>query len=390
MNKPIAKPTVKPDNPHFSSGPCTKHPNWNTDSLIDAVLGRSHRCQQGKDKIAEVIQLSKEILGIPKDYKIAIVPASDTGAMEMAMWSLLGPKTVDIFAWEAFGHLWLNDITNQLQLQYNQYTANYGDIADLSQYHPNNDCLFVYNGTSSGVRVPNLDWISDNRTGLTICDATSAVFSQMVDFNKLDVTTWSWQKSLGSEAAHGMIALSPRAIKRLETYTPPWPIPKIFTLAKNGKLIDEIFHNATINTPSMLCIEDVIGSLRWVQAIGGQPACQAISDKSFTIINEWVEKNHWVEFLATSENTRSNTSICLSITDSRFTSLSKNDQEEKIQAICHLLEENQAGYDINAYRLAPAGLRIWAGATVNPDDIGKLLPWIEWAYHKVINIVKKT
>ncbi len=384
MQKPIAKPTVKPNSPYFSSGPCVKPPNWHTDSLGNAVLGRSHRCQQGKDKIAEVLRLSKDILGIPTDYKVAIVPASDTGAMEMIMWSLLGKKTVDIFAWEAFGNLWLNDIVNQLKIPHNQYSADYGDIADLSQYNSDNDCVFVYNGTSSGVRVPHLDWISDNRSGLTICDATSAVFSQSIDFHKLDVTTWSWQKSLGGEAAHGMIALSPRAVKRLETYTPLWPIPKIFTLAKNGKLIDEIFENATINTPSMLCIEDVIGSLRWVQSIGGQSACQAKSDRSLAIISEWVAKTDWIEFLAKKPETRSNTSICLAITDSRFTRLDKNKQKETIQKMCNLLEENQAGYDIGAYRLAPAGLRIWAGATVNPDDIAKLLPWIEWAFYQVI------
>ncbi len=302
----------------------------------------------------------------------------------MAMWSLLGKKTVDIFAWEAFGNLWLNDIVNQLKLLHNQYIADYGDIADLSHYNPDNDCVFVYNGTSSGVRVPNLEWISDNRNGLTICDATSAVFSQSIDFNKLDVTTWSWQKCLGGEAAHGMIALSPRAVERLETYTPPWAIPKIFTLAKNGKLIDEIFHNATINTPSMLCIEDVIGSLRWVQSIGGQKACQARSDKSLAVISEWVAKTDWIEFLVKKPDTRSNTSICLRITDSRFTKLSEHQQKETIQKMCELLEENQAGYDIGAYRLAPAGLRIWAGATVNPDDIAKLLPWIEWAFWEII------
>lgn len=384
MQKPIAKPTVKPNSPYFSSGPCVKPPNWHTDSLGNAVLGRSHRCQQGKDKIAEVLRLSKDILGIPTDYKVAIVPASDTGAMEMIMWSLLGKKTVDIFAWEAFGNLWLNDIVNQLKIPHNQYSADYGDIADLSQYNSDNDCVFVYNGTSSGVRVPHLDWISDNRSGLTICDATSAVFSQSIDFHKLDVTTWSWQKSLGGEAAHGMIALSPRAVKRLETYTPLWPIPKIFTLANNGKLIDEIFENATINTPSMLCIEDVIGSLHWVQSIGGQKACQARSDKSLAIISEWVAKTDWIEFLAQKPETCSNTSICLAITDSRFTRLDKNKQKETIQKMCDLLEENQAGYDISAYRLAPAGLRIWAGATVNPDDIAKLLPWIEWAFYQVI------
>lgn len=383
-NKPIVKPIIKPDNPNFSSGPCAKRPNWHTDSLASAVLGRSHRCKSAKNKIAEVIQLSKDILGIPADYKVAIVPASDTGAVEMAMWSLLGKKTVDIFAWEAFGNLWLNDIVNQLKLPHNQYTANYGDIADLSLYNPDNDCLFVYNGTSSGVRVPNLDWINDNRNGLTICDATSAVFSQSIDFNKLDVTTWSWQKSLGGEAAHGMIALSPRAVQRLETYTPPWAIPKIFTLAKNGKLIDEVFHDATINTPSMLCIEDVIGSLRWVQAIGGQKACQARSDKSLATISHWVAKTDWIEFLVKKPDTRSNTSICLRITDSHFTKLSEHQQKETIQKMCKLLEENQAGYDIGAYRLAPTGLRIWAGATVNPDDIVKLLPWIEWAFYKVI------
>lgn len=384
MSNPIPKPQVKPINPHFSSGPCCKRPGWSLDALSAAVLGKSHRGKPGKAKLLQVIELSKSILGIPEDYHVGIVPASDTGAVEMALWSLLGSKTVDIFAWESFSTTWLNTVNQQLKLKNNQYSADYGELPDLSQYHPDNDCVFVYNGTTSGVRVPDLNWISDQRDGLTICDATSAVFSQAIDFTKLDVTTWSWQKALGSEAAHGMIALSPRAVARLESYTPPWPMPKIFTLAKNKKLIEGIFQGATINTPSLLCVEDVLDSMRWIQSIGGQPAAQAISDKNLAIISDWVTKTDWLEFLPKAENTRSNTSVCLSITDPRFCALDEQQQRGKIKALCTLLEDEEVAYDINAYKSAPPGLRIWSGATVMPEAIQALLPWISWAFHEVI------
>lgn len=378
------KPTQKPNNPNFSSGPCSKRPGWNPNVLADAVLGKSHRGKAGKAKLAEVIQLSTDILEIPEGYKVGIVPASDTGAVEMALWSLLGPKTVDVFAWEAFSSTWLGDVVKQLKLDNNQYTADYGHLPDLSQYNKANDTVFVFNGTTSGVRVPNLDWIADDREGLTICDATSAVFSQAIDFNKLDVVTWSWQKALGGEAAHGMIVLSPRAVARLENHTPSWPMPKIFIMAKNGKLIDGIFQGSTINTPSMLCAEDAIDSMKWIQSIGGQTASQAVSDKNLAVIAAWVEKTDWVEFLSADNATRSNTSICLNITDPRFTALDETEQRAKIKAMCGLLETEEAAFDINAYKAAPPGLRIWGGATVQPEDIEIALPWLEWAFNEVI------
>lgn len=381
----MKKPLKKPNNPYFSSGPCAKRPGWSVTNLQQAVLGQSHRGQAGKAKLAEVIRLSKELLGIPANYRVGIVPASDTGAVEMALWSLLGPKPVDVFAWEAFSHTWLKTVTKQLKLEGHQYTADYGALPNLSQYQPNHDCVFVYNGTTSGVRLPHLDWIADDRTGLTICDATSAVFSQDIDFNKLDVTTWSWQKALGGEAAHGMIALSPRAVKRLESYTPTWPMPKIFTLVKNGKLIEGIFQGATINTPSLLAVEDVLDSMNWVKSIGGQTACQTISDNNLACIEKWVAKTNWVDFLATDPNTRSNTSICLSITDSRFTSLTESIQRQKIKTFCALLEEEKAAYDIAAYKAAPPGLRLWGGATVQPEDTKALLPWLDWAFHQLFD-----
>lgn len=380
----MTKPTVKPNNPNFSSGPCSKRPGWTPDVLSDAVLGKSHRGKAGKAKLAEAIQLSTDILDIPEGYKVGIVPASDTGAVEMALWSLLGPKTVDVYAWEAFSSTWLGDIVKQLKLDNNQYAADYGKLPDFSNYNKKNDTVFVYNGTTSGVRVPDLDWIADDREGLTICDATSAVFSQPIDFNKLDVVTWSWQKALGGEAAHGMIVLSPRAVARLESYTPSWPMPKIFIMAKNGKLIDGIFQGSTINTPSMLCVEDAIDSMKWIQSIGGQTASQTISDKNLAVIADWVAKTDWVEFLAEDPNTLSNTSICLNITDARFTALEETEQRAKIKAMCALLEAENAAYDINAYKAAPAGLRIWGGATVSPEDIAAALPWIEWAFNEVI------
>ncbi len=378
------KPTIRPQNPKFSSGPCTKRPNWSPDVLGNAVLGRSHRGKAGKEKLAEVIALTKSLLPIPDDYRVGIVPASDTGAMEMALWSLLGPKTVDIFAWENFSKTWLKDIAEQLQITHQAYDTDYGNLPDLSLYNPNHDCVFVYNGTSSGVRVPHLDWIDDARQGLTICDATSAVFSQDIDFSKLDVVTWSWQKALGGEGAHGMLVLSPRAVERLTTYTPSWPMPKIFTLAKNGTLLEGIFRGETINTPSMLCVEDVIDAMRWLQSIGGAAAAQAISDENLAIVSDWVAQRDWIDFLATRPETRSNTSICLSITDARFTALSEDERWEKIHALCELLEAEHAGYDIKAYKTAPAGLRLWAGATVEPDNLRALLPWIDWAFAEVM------
>ncbi len=380
----MTKPSQKPANPNFSSGPCSKRPGWSPDVLSGAVLGKSHRGKDGKAKLAEVIQLSKDILNIPADYKVGIVPASDTGAVEMALWSLLGPKTVDVYAWEAFSSTWLKDVVTQLKIDNNQYTADYGKLPDFGRYNAANDSVFVFNGTTSGVRVPNLDWIADDRQGLTICDATSAVFSQAIDFEKLDVITWSWQKALGGEAAHGMIVLSPRAVARLESHTPAWPMPKIFQMTKNGKLIEGIFQGSTINTPSLLCVEDAIDSMKWMQSIGGQTAAQVISDKNLSIIADWVEKTDWVTFLAKDQATRSNTSICLSITDARFTALDDAAQRDKIKAMCALLEAEGAANDINAYKAAPPGLRIWGGATVEPENIRALLPWLDWAFNEVI------
>ncbi len=381
----MQKPAVKPKNPYFSSGPCAKRPNWSPEALAGAVLGQSHRGKAGKAKLAEVIQLTKEILPIPEDYRVAIVPASDTGAVEMALWSLLGERCVDVFAWENFSMTWLKEVVGQLKLANNQYTADYGELPDLSQYNPDNDSVFVFNGTTSGVRVPDLIWISDDRSGLSICDATSAVFSQAIDFSKLDVVTWSWQKALGGEAAHGMLVLSPRAVARLESYTPPWPMPKIFTLTKNGKLNEGIFRGETINTPSMLCVEDAIDAMKWVKSLGGYTQTIAISDKNLALVSDWVADRDWVDFLAKDPATRSNTSICLSIVDARFTALSESQQWDKIKALCALLESEQVAYDIKAYKTAPAGLRLWAGATIKPDNIAKLLPWLDWAYAQVIN-----
>ncbi len=380
----MKKPNIRPQNPKFSSGPCAKRPSWSPDVLRDAVLGQSHRGKMGKAKLAEVISLTNALLPIPDDYRVGIVPASDTGAMEMALWSLLGPKMVDIYAWENFSKTWLKDIAEQLNIPHQSYHADYGDLPDFSQYNPNHDSVFVYNGTTSGVRVPDLDWIADDRTGLTICDATSAVFSQDIDFTKLDVATWSWQKALGGEAAHGMLVLSPRAVERLTTYTPPWPMPKIFTLAKNGKLLEGIFRGETINTPSMLCVEDAIDAMKWLQSIGGAPAAQAISDENLAIVSDWVAQSDWVDFLAVRPETRSNTSICLRITDARFNALSEAEQWAKVNALCALLEAEGAGYDIKAYKTAPAGLRLWGGATVEPDNLRALLPWIDWAFAEVM------
>jgi phosphoserine aminotransferase len=380
----MTQPTLKPGNPCFSSGPCAKRPGWNLDSLKDAALGRSHRAKIGKSKLNEVIERSRSILGIPDDYKIGIVPASDTGAFEMAMWSLLGERGVDLFAWESFGSGWVSDVVKQLKLDdINKYEADYGNLPDLSKADSSRDVIFTYNGTTSGVKVPNTDWISDDREGLTICDATSAVFAMDVDFSKLDVTTWSWQKVMGGEAAHGMIVLSPRAVARLESYTPSWPLPKIFRLTKGGKLIEGIFQGATINTPSMLAVEDALDGLKWAESIGGLPELINRSDKNLQTVKDWVNKTDWVDFLAENSDTISNTSICLKIVDPEYTSLPDDEQAARAKQIASLLEKEGIAFDIGAYRDAPVGLRIWGGATVEQADMEDLLPWLDWAYAQV-------
>lgn len=380
----MTKPAIKPKNPNFSSGPCSKRPGWSLDALKDAPLGRSHRAKIGKTKLAEVIDLSKKILGMPADWKLGIVPASDTGAVEMAMWSLLGPRAVDVFCWESFSSGWANDCKKQLKLaQLNIHEADYGKLPDLSKASAENDIVVTWNGTTSGVRCPNGDWIPANRKGLVICDATSAVFAMDLPWDKLDVVTWSWQKVLGGEAAHGMIALSPRAVERLTTHTPSWPVPKIFQMSKSGKLIDGIFAGETINTPSMLCVEDAIDALKWAESIGGLPGLIARSQANFKALEQWVANTPWVDFLAEDPRTRSTTSICLKLTDPWYAGLSSDAQAEGAKKIASLLEKEQAAYDIGAYRDAPPGLRIWGGATVDTSDIAALTPWLDWAWGEV-------
>jgi len=380
----MTQPTLKPKNPCFSSGPCAKRTDWELSALKDAALGRSHRAKIGKAKLQEVIDRTRSVLNIPEDYKIGIVPASDTGAFEMAMWSLLGERGIDIFAWESFGDGWVSDIVKQLKLEdVNKYEADYGKIPDLSQADSSRDVIFTYNGTTSGVKVPNTDWIADDREGLTLCDATSAVFAMDVDFSKLDVTTWSWQKVMGGEAAHGMIVLSPRAVARLESYTPAWPLPKIFRLTKGGKLIEGIFKGATINTPSMLAVEDAIDGLKWAESLGGLPALIERSNANLETVKEWVAKSDWADFLAESDETISNTSICIKIVDAQHISLSADEQNARAKQIASILESEGIAYDIGSYRDAPAGIRIWGGATIEKADMEDLLPWLDWAYAQV-------
>ncbi len=378
----MKKPAIKPKNPNFSSGPCSKHPKWNIENLKHTSISRSHRAAPSKVKLKEVIELHRTLLNIPKDYKIGIVPASDTGAFEMAMWSMLGARGVDVFAWEAFSKDWLNDIKNHLKIEdIREFTADYGELPDLSQANHANDIVFVWNGTTSGVRVPNGNWISDNRKGLTFCDATSAVFAYDMPWDKLDVTTWSWQKCLGGEAAHGMIVLSPRAVERLESYTPEnRPLPKIFRMTKGGKLINGIFEGTTINTPSMLAVEDCLDALRWIDHIGGSHASIRRSQINFAKLEEWVTKTEWIDFLAQDPNTRSITSVCLKITDKWFTTLDETPKAAFIKSMTKLLEKEEAAYDIASYRDAPAGLRIWCGATVSVTNIEELTPWLDWAF----------
>jgi phosphoserine aminotransferase len=380
------KPTAKPQNPCFSSGPCAKRPGWSLDALKDAVLGRSHRGKLGKNKLAEVIDRSKKILGMPDNYLLGIVPASDTGAIEMALWSLLGARGVDVLAWESFGSGWGADCKNQLKLtDLNIYKADYGKLPDLSKADWKRDVVFTWNGTTSGVRVPNGDWIPANREGLAICDATSAVFAMDMPWDKLDVVTWSWQKVLGGEAAHGMIALSPRAVERLQSYTPAWPLPKIFQMSKGGKLIEGIFKGETINTPSMLCVEDALDGLKWSESVGSISGLIKRSEANLAAISAWVSKSSWAAFLAEDEKTRSCTSICLKIIDPWFTALSPEAKAEAAKKIASILEKEGVAYDIGAYRDAPSGLRIWGGATVEKSNIEALLPWLDWAYAEVKN-----
>ncbi|MGJ8581291.1 MAG: phosphoserine transaminase [Psychromonas sp.] len=369
-----AVPSLKPTTPNFSSGPCAKRPGYDLSSLDQTTLGRSHRSDVGKAALQKVIEDTADILQLPEGYRVGIVPASDTGAMEMIMWSVLGPRAVDICYWESFGQGWFTDITKQLKLDnVNEIKADYGQLPDMSLVNPENDCIFTWNGTTSGVKVENADFISDDREGLTICDATSAVFAMPMPWEKLDVTTFSWQKVLGGEGGHGVIILSPRAVERLESYTPSWPLPKIFRLTAGGKLIEGIFSGATINTPSMLCVADYQDALNWVRSIGGVEACINKSQQNLAVLAEFVENNEWINFLAEKESIRSNTSVCLSVDLSA----------EQLKQFIKLLSTENVAFDIGAYKDAPSGLRIWCGSTVEQSDLEALMPWLTWAYKTV-------
>jgi phosphoserine aminotransferase len=379
-----ATPGVRPSNPNFSSGPCAKRPGFTLDGLAGAFLGRSHRAAEPKARLAEVITLSRAILGMPADWRLGIVPASDTGAVEMALWSMLGARGVDIVTFESFGAGWATDIVSHLKLpDARVLSADYGKLPDLALVDPSRDVVFPWNGTTSGVRVPNADWIATDRQGLAICDATSAAFAMALPWDKLDVVTWSWQKVLGGEAAHGMLALSPRAVERLETYTPAWPLPKIFRLTSKGRITEGVFKGETINTPSMLCVEDAVDGLRWAIGIGGLPALIVRSEASLAAVAAWVAQRDWVAFLAEDPATRSCTSICLKIVAPWFTALPAEAQAKAAKQLASLLEKQGVAYDIAAYRDAPPGLRIWAGATVETADIEALLPWLDWAAARV-------
>ncbi len=378
------KPHELPADPRFSSGPCTKRPNWTIENLSGAALGRSHRSADGKAKLKDVIDRSRAILGIPEDWRIGIVPASDTGAFEMAMWSLLGPRGVDVFSWESFGAGWITDIEKQLKIEdLRKFTADYGEVPDFTQADPARDAVFTWNGTTSGARVPDGDWIRDDREGLTLCDATSAVFAMDLPWRKLDVVTWSWQKVLGGEAQHGMIVLSPRAVERLESYTPPWPLPKIFRMTAGGKLIEGIFRGETINTPSMLCVEDAIDGLLWAESVGGLKGLIARSEGNLAAIADWVGRTEWVDFLVADPKVRSCTSVCLKIVAPWFEALDAEAKAAAPKRMVKLLEDVGAAYDIDGYRDAPPGLRIWAGATVDQADLAALFPWLDWAAETV-------
>ena len=375
------KPNLKPDNPNFSSGPTTKRPNWSLSNLKSAHLGRSHRSAECKSKLSEVITRTKKILNLPEDYLLGIMPGSDTGALEASLWNLLGLRGVDVLAWENFGKDWVIDAVDQLKIKnLNVFEADYGDLPNLSKVNFNNDVIFTWNGTTSGVRVPNGDWIPDDREGLTICDATSAIFAMPIDYNKCDVLTWSWQKVLGGEAAHGMLAISPRVVERLQTYQPPWPIPKVFRIASKKKLISGIFEGNTINTPSMLCVEDVLDALNWVEEIGGLEKLFDRSNSSLKYVSDWINKTPWVEFMNPNEKTRSNTGITFQIKEDWFQKMEENKKRDLMTKITNNLAKENVAYDINGYPKAPPSFRIWGGGTVEPEDINALLPWIDWAY----------
>ena len=368
------KPSIKPANPNFSSGPCTKRPGYNLAALKTEVLGRSHRSSIGKERLQKAISETTRLLNLPEGYRVGIVPGSDTGAMEMAMWSLLGQRPVDVFSWESFGSGWASDVAKQLKLEdARSFVSGYGELPDFTQANSEHDIIFTWNGTTSGVKVADADWISDDRTGLTICDATSAVFAMDIDWKKIDVATFSWQKVLGGEGAHGVLILSPRAVERLESYTPNWPLPKVFRLTSGGKLIEGIFKGATINTPSMLCVEDYLDALNWVEEIGGLSAAIAKSEENLAVFSEFVAQNDWIDFLAQSAEINSNTSVCFVL---------KADADQ-VKEMIKLLASEKVAFDIGAYRDAPAGLRVWCGATVEKSDVEALLPWLTWAYEQV-------
>ncbi len=378
------RPALRPGNPRFSSGPCTKHPGWTLAGLSGALLGRNHRAKETHARLALALRKTREILKLPKDYRIAIVPASDTGAVEMALWSLLGPRGVDVLAWDAFGHGWVNDIVQGLKLtDVRAMTAPGGELPDLGQVDFSRDVVFAWNGTTSGVRVPDAEWIASNRQGLTICDATSAVFAQSIDWAKLDVATFSWQKVLGGEAQHGVLILGPRAVERLESYTPPWPLPKLFRLTRDGKLMEELFEGSTINTPSMMCLEDYLDALAFVESVGGLDGMIARADANAAAIAAWVARTPWVEFVAREPATRSNTSVCLKIVDPGVLALPEKLRDEFPRRMAALLDVEDAAKDIASYRNAPPGLRVWTGGTVELSDVEALLPWLDWAFAEV-------
>ena len=377
----IAKPGVRPLVPHFSSGPCAKRPGWNLQALTDALISRSHRSKSGRAKLRRAIELTREILEVPAGHRVGIVPASDTGAVEMALWSMLGARPVTVLAWESFGEGWVTDVVKQLKLKdVTLIKADYGELPDLDQIDSATDVVFTWNGTTSGVRVPDAHWIAADRRGLAICDATSAAFAQPLDWAKLDVVTFSWQKVLGGEAAHGMLILSPRAVERLETYQPPWPLPKIFRMTKGGKLNEAIFAGETINTPSMLCVEDYLDALQWAKSIGGLPALIARADANARAIADWTGRTAWVDFLAKNPRTRSNTSVCLKVVDPAVAALSHDEQTAFVKSMAAVLEKEGVAYDIASHRDAPPGLRIWCGSTVQASDLEALTPWLDWAF----------
>ena len=379
----MAAPATRPARPHFSSGPCAKRPGWSVDGLADAMTGRSHRAAPAKARIQEVSDRSRAILGMPADWKLGLVPGSDTGAVEMALWSLLGARGVDLLAWESFGSGWVTDVVKQLKLEdVRKLEADYGALPDLSAVDFSRDVVFTWNGTTSGVRVPNGDWIPADREGLAICDATSAAFAMDLAWDKLDVVTWSWQKVLGGEAAHGMLALSPRAVERLESYTPPWPMPKVFRLTKNGKLNGSIFEGSTINTPSMLCVEDALDGLRWAESIGGLEGLLGRAEANLAAVTRWVEGSSWVDFLCGDPATRSCTSICLKIVDPWAADRDADEVAKTVKEAARRLDEEGVAYDIGSYRDAPTGFRLWGGATVDTADLEALLPWLDWAWEE--------